>query len=263
MKEIYLEIIKLIIQAVLPVLAGVIVTWAVNLFREKIKNEAVRTAVKAFIDRFESEEELYQKIIEFVRVKLERWGIKFSKSEIEAMAAAIIKDITYPEEVIEQLEPKEELEAEPPVNGFDWGTVKHFKESEFYCPSCKNTGAEGMNPNLIKLLDAMREHFGQPITITSGYRCAAYNKKVGGISGSQHTLGNAADFYIAKQSETYAGRIEAIKWAIDYARINGLKFRYGYTVDTNGVGLGFYDDGIGKKTTSKTMGRAIHIDCKR
>lgn len=265
MKEIILEIIKVIIQAVFPVLAGVIVTWAVNLFRERIKSEAVRTAVKAFIDRFESEEELYQKIIEFVRVKLERWGIKFSKSEIEAMAAAIIKDILDAEkdEPDASHEATEEKEAEPPVNGFDWGTIKHFKETEFYCPSCYNTGTTGMNPNLIKLLDAMREHFGQPITITSGYRCAAYNKKVGGISGSQHTLGNAADFYIAKQSETYAGRIEAIKWAIDYAKKNGLKFRYGYTVDSNGVGLGFYDDGIGKKTTSTTMGRAIHIDCKR
>lgn len=265
MREIVMEIVRLIIQAVFPVLAGVIVTWAVNLFREHVKNEAVRTAVKAFIDRFEHEEELYEKVIEFVRVKLERWGIKFSKSEIEAITGSVIKDIEEDEKTAPEPlhEATAELEAEPPVNGFDWNTVKYFKESEFNCPSCKNTGTEGMNPNLVKLLDAMREHFGQPITITSGYRCAAYNKKVGGITGSQHTKGNAADFFIRGQSETYTGRIEAIKWAIDYCKQHGLKFRYGYTVDTNGVGLGFYDDGIGKKTTSKSMGRAIHIDCKR
>lgn len=273
MKEIILEIAKVVIQAIFPILAGMVVKWVVNLFREKVKNEAVRTAVKAFIDKFESEAELYEKIIEFVRVKLERWGIKFSRSEIEAMIDAVIKDLRDEEMASYEInegdlqEPVPEIpvevEAEPPVNGFDWNTVKHFKETEFYCPSCYNTGSTGMNPNLVKLLDVMREHFGQPITITSGYRCPAYNKQVGGISGSQHTLGNAADFYIAKQSETYAGRIEAIKWAIDYAKKNNLKFRYGYTVDSNGVGQGFYSDGVGKRTTSSTMGRAIHIDCSR
>ncbi len=286
MKEIILEIVKLIIQAVFPVLAGVIVTWIVNLFREHIKNEAVLTAVKAFIDRYEDDDELKEAIIEYVRVKLDRWGIKFSRSEIEAMIDAVIKDLRdaemasyeinegdlqepIPEIPVEDeppllTEPVTEVEAEPPVNGFDWKTVKHFKESEFYCPTCKNTGADGMNPNLIKLMDAIRENFGKT-QITSGYRCAAYNKKVGGISGSQHTKGNACDFYIAGKGDTYKGRLEIIKWAIKYANETGLKFRYGYTVDpgNNGVGQGFYSDGVGKRTTSSTMGKAIHIDCTR
>ena len=275
MKEIMLEIVKLIIQAVFPVLAGVIVTWIVNLFREHVKNEAVLTAVKAFIDRYEDDTELKEAIIEYVRVKLDRWGIKFSRSEIEAMIDAVIKDLrdaemaSYdPIELGDLEEPIPEIpievEPEPPVDGFDWKTVKYFKESEFNCPSCKNTGADGMNPNLIKLMEAIREQFGKT-QITSGYRCAAYNKKVGGISGSQHTKGNACDFYIAGKGDTYKGRLEIIKWAIKYANENGLKFRYGYTVDpnNNGVGQGFYSDGVGKRTTSSTMGKAIHIDCSR
>ena len=275
MKEIILEIIKLTIQAVFPVLAGVIVTWAVNLFRERVKNDAVLTAVKAFIDKYGDDDELRAAIIEYVRVKMDRWGIKFSRSEIEAMIDAVIKDLrdeemaSYdPIDVGDLQEPVPEIpvevEAEPPVNGFDWKRVKHFKETEFYCPSCKNTGADGMNPNLIKLMDAIRGQFGLT-QITSGYRCATYNKQVGGISGSQHTKGNACDFYIAGKGDTYKGRLEIIKWAIKCANENGLKFRYGYTVDpnNNGVGQGFYSDGVGKRTTSSTMGRAIHIDCSR
>jgi uncharacterized protein YcbK (DUF882 family) len=47
------------------------------------------------------------------------------------------------------------------------------------------------------MLQAIRSHFDQPITITSGYRSPAYNKKVGGASNSQHLYGKAADFKVA------------------------------------------------------------------
>lgn len=42
-------------------------------------------------------------------------------------------------------------------------------------------------------LQALREAFGAPITVTSGYRCPTHNKNVGGAKGSQHVKGNAAD----------------------------------------------------------------------
>ena len=49
---------------------------------------------------------------------------------------------------------------------------------------------------LVVLLQCIREHFGKPVYITSGYRTAAHNAAVGGSKSSQHLLGRAADFYV-------------------------------------------------------------------
>lgn len=43
------------------------------------------------------------------------------------------------------------------------------------------------------LLDPVREVWGKPITVNSGYRSAALNKSVGGVPTSQHLSGEAAD----------------------------------------------------------------------
>jgi hypothetical protein len=44
-----------------------------------------------------------------------------------------------------------------------------------------------------KVFEPIREHFGAPIHISSGYRSAALNKAVGGSSSSQHCSGEAID----------------------------------------------------------------------
>lgn len=43
------------------------------------------------------------------------------------------------------------------------------------------------------ILDPLREKYGKPIKINSGYRCEALNKAVGGSKTSQHRYGQAAD----------------------------------------------------------------------
>ena len=43
------------------------------------------------------------------------------------------------------------------------------------------------------ILDPLREAWGAPIQVTSGYRSPAVNKAVKGASTSQHVLGEAAD----------------------------------------------------------------------
>jgi hypothetical protein len=43
------------------------------------------------------------------------------------------------------------------------------------------------------LLDPLREAFGKPIYVNSGYRCPALNTAVGGSRNSQHIQGQAAD----------------------------------------------------------------------
>lgn len=43
------------------------------------------------------------------------------------------------------------------------------------------------------ILDPLREAWGGPIRVTSGYRCEALNKAVGGSKTSVHRFGDAAD----------------------------------------------------------------------
>ena len=66
-----------------------------------------------------------------------------------------------------------------------------FTPQEFEC-KC-GCGQLVMEPELIELLYEARLHAGIPFVVTSGYRCPAHNGHVGGVSGSAHTLGKAAD----------------------------------------------------------------------
>lgn len=44
-----------------------------------------------------------------------------------------------------------------------------------------------------RVLQPLRDKWGKPLTINSGYRCPALNALVGGAATSQHTRGEAAD----------------------------------------------------------------------
>lgn len=46
------------------------------------------------------------------------------------------------------------------------------------------------------VLDPLRKAYGKPIFVSSGYRCPALNKLVGGSKTSQHVLGQAADIHV-------------------------------------------------------------------
>lgn len=70
----------------------------------------------------------------------------------------------------------------------------NFKVREFYC-------RDGSDPifvdsELVQCLQKIRNHFGRPVHITSGYRTAEHNAAVGGSKSSQHLLGRAADFWV-------------------------------------------------------------------
>jgi hypothetical protein len=52
---------------------------------------------------------------------------------------------------------------------------------------------ENLKTICTEVFDKVREHFGVPIYISSGYRSAALNKAIGGSSTSDHNLGRALD----------------------------------------------------------------------
>lgn len=81
--------------------------------------------------------------------------------------------------------------------------MKYFSFQEFersdtaYKHGIDNTAPESARKSIAalvdKVLDPLREAWGKPITVTSGYRCPELNKAVGGAATSQHLLGEAAD----------------------------------------------------------------------
>ena len=52
---------------------------------------------------------------------------------------------------------------------------------------------ENLNQLVDNILDPLREAYGKPIIVTSGYRCPALNKVLNGSKTSQHVKGQAAD----------------------------------------------------------------------
>lgn len=53
--------------------------------------------------------------------------------------------------------------------------------------------AAALTALVANVLDPLREAWGRPIVVNSGYRCPKLNRAVGGVARSQHTKGEAAD----------------------------------------------------------------------
>jgi len=71
---------------------------------------------------------------------------------------------------------------------------EHFRHHEFACPCC---GVSAVRMRLVEALERLRTKCGNaPITVTSGFRCPAWNKTVGGVKKSRHCTGEAADIVV-------------------------------------------------------------------
>lgn len=88
----------------------------------------------------------------------------------------------------------------------------HFELSEFTHSNTAQklgldntpTAAALVNlPRTAQMLENVRAHLDVPITITSGYRCPALNKAVGGVTSSDHAQGMAADVVAPKFGTPY------------------------------------------------------------
>ena len=56
----------------------------------------------------------------------------------------------------------------------------------------------------MECLDKMREDYGQPLYITSGYRCEELNERLKGSKTSQHMKGQAADINLGSVEKNRA-----------------------------------------------------------
>ena len=72
----------------------------------------------------------------------------------------------------------------------------NFNSTEFDCHGNGCCNETLIDSKLVDYLQKIRNHFGKPITINSGYRCTTHNKAIGGATGSRHTKGDAADISV-------------------------------------------------------------------
>jgi len=56
--------------------------------------------------------------------------------------------------------------------------------------------AENLRKLVVRLLQPLRDIFGLPMIVNSGFRSNETNKTVGGVANSQHTKGQAADISV-------------------------------------------------------------------
>lgn len=93
-----------------------------------------------------------------------------------------------------------------------WKRGKYFtlgeltKSATAKAKGIDNTPGEAVVSELESLvaniLDPLRERWGGPIQVTSGYRCPRLNAAVGGAKSSQHMKGQAADITALPRSRS-------------------------------------------------------------
>jgi len=85
-----------------------------------------------------------------------------------------------------------------------------------------NTPSEAVILNLIivavHVFQRVRDHFGKPIRVSSGYRSPKLNKEVGGSASSQHVTGEALDIQ-GTNGVTNAQIFQYIKDNLDFDQL--------------------------------------------
>ena len=99
----------------------------------------------------------------------------------------------------------------PLHRGRGWGGSSYFSISELISSAtAQREGIDNRPPTsayhllhvlVDQLLDPIREAWGEPIVVSSGYRCKELNTLVGGAKNSHHMLGCAADIIAGNKAD--------------------------------------------------------------
>lgn len=98
--------------------------------------------------------------------------------------------------------------------------MKYFNYEEFDSPDIQGSG-QLMDEKMLSMLDEVREIYGKPISINSGYRTIRHNASVGGKAKSSHLKGLAVDIACSTSRDRY-NLLEALK-CVGFNRIGIAK----------------------------------------
>ena len=111
--------------------------------------------------------------------------------------------------------------------------TKNFKVSEFDC-HC-GCGFNIIDQRVINMAQAIRDEVGVPVHINSGFRCEKHNARSGGVKGSKHTKGLAADLSCSKGNVALWNAAKKLQAEgklpdLDYC----IRYRWGIHIDCGG-----------------------------
>ena len=101
-----------------------------------------------------------------------------------------------------------------------------------------------------KVFEPIREHFGVPIHLSSGYRSAALNKAVGGASSSQHCSGEAIDI---DMDGTTVKNADIFKFIKDNLEFDQLIWEFGTDANPDWVHVSYESTGKQRKQILKAV----------
>jgi hypothetical protein len=96
-----------------------------------------------------------------------------------------------------------------------------------------------------KIFQPIREHFDVPIYISSGYRSAALNKKIGGSKGSQHLTGEAMD--IDMDGHSHVTNVQIFKYIRENLFFDQLIWEFGNNTNPDWVHVSYNTSGINRR----------------
>lgn len=120
--------------------------------------------------------------------------------------------------------------------------------------------------NFVKLAEnvfqPIREHFGVPIHISSGYRSAALNKAVGGSLSSQHCSGEAIDIDMDGTSITNKQVFDFIRENVNFDQ---MIWEFGTDSNPDWVHVSYESTGKQRKQVLKAVkqgGKTVYLPYK-
>lgn len=114
-------------------------------------------------------------------------------------------------------------------NNLNWKQFPNFTPREM---RCTHTGMDGISEDFMLRLQRLRTAFGQPMTITSGYRHPTHPLEAKKAKPGAHSSGNAVDICVSGD---------------DAYRLIALAIEHGF-------------ERIGVKQKGATSSRFIHLD---
>jgi zinc D-Ala-D-Ala carboxypeptidase len=91
---------------------------------------------------------------------------------------------------------------------------KYFSDKEMQCQHC---GALKTDPDFMDALDSLREAYGKPLVVNSGYRCPEHPIEARKARTGAHTTGKAVDLSVDR-GEAYL----LLKLAMESGKFTGI-----------------------------------------
>ncbi len=108
----------------------------------------------------------------------------------------------------------------------------------------------------------IREHFGKPIFVSSGYRSPELNKAIGGSKTSQHCKGEAID--IDNDAREYPSNADIFWYIYDHLDFDQMIWEFGDDKNPSWVHVSYKSEGNRKQVlrASKSKGRTVYTNFK-